>query len=412
MAHSDSGFSQPAAGITGSTRLRSVLRTLLPATLLAFPLTASALFNDRVEVFAAENVTWDSNIFRLDDRTGQVQSDRTSTTSLGVTANVPYSLQRFQFAYTWFATRYQKNSQLDFDGHTVRAAWLWSITPRFTGDVGYGESETLASFSQFIGSRTRDVVKTRQGYGNAVWFATPSWRVHGAAGISDQEHTDPARKIFDIETATGETGLTYVTAQDNRIGVAVRAERGKPKQPPNLLAGGVDNAYHQRGLGVVGHWAVTGHSTVDGRLEYTKRDFDNDSRRNYSGPTVRLTHTWTPTGKIEVLTTLRREISPIEEVQSSNFVLVKGVSVKPRWNLTDKVTLTGSAEYATWDYRADLISTTAYQHRIRSAGVSAIYRATPRVLLQGGWLRERRTSSLAVADYDVDLFSIEGRISF
>src|SRR6185503_18977709 len=70
----------------------------LAAVLLA-PLPAAALLNDRVEVFAAENVTYDNNVFRLspslDPRTtiGRDQrSDWVSTTSLGVNVDVPWSL--------------------------------------------------------------------------------------------------------------------------------------------------------------------------------------------------------------------------------------------------------------------------------------------------------------------------------
>jgi hypothetical protein len=392
--------------------VRRLIRTLLPAGLLAFPLSAAALFNDRVEVFAAENVLWDSNIFRLDDRTGKVRSDTLSTTSIGITGNIPVSLQTFQFAYTYFATRYKDASELNFNGHTARAAYLWAITPRLTGDVGYGESQTLASFAQFVGDRTKDIIKTRQVYGNAVWFATPSWRVNGAAGYSDQKHREPARKLFDIETTTGEAGITYVTAHDNRIGIAARGERGRPTQTTNPLTGGVDNTYRQYGLGVVGHWGVAGHSMLDGRAEYTKRDYDNDSRRNFNGPTLRLSHTWTPTGKLEVLSTVRREISPIEEVQSSNFVLVKGVSVKPKWSATDKITVTGVAEYTIWGYRADLANATSYEHRVRSFGTAISWRPSPRFSFQAGYVHEKRTSSLVLADYLVDLFTLEGRISF
>jgi hypothetical protein len=96
-----------------------------------------------------------------------------------------------------------------------------------------------------------------------------------------------------------------------------------------------------------------------------------DPRRDFSGPTLRLTHTWNPTGKVEVLTTIRREISPIDEVQSSNFVLVEGVSIKPRWNATEKITVAGVAEYTIWNYRADLINLVSYEHRVRSFGISA-----------------------------------------
>jgi hypothetical protein len=157
---------------------------------------------------------------------------------------------------------------------------------------------------------------------------------------------------------------------------------------------------------------VAGHSLVDGHAEYTKRNYDNDPRRDFSGPTLRLTHTWNPTGKVEVLSTVRREISPIDEVQSSNFVLVKGVSIKPKWNATEKIAVTGVAEYTIWGYRADLLNATSYEHKVGSLGTGISWRPSPRFTFAAGYLHEHRKSTLALANYDVDLFTLEGRISF
>src|SRR5947209_5045634 len=64
MAHSDSGSSQPANGTCGS-RVANAVRWVLPVALAALPFPAAALYGDRIEVFAAENVTYDSNVFRL-----------------------------------------------------------------------------------------------------------------------------------------------------------------------------------------------------------------------------------------------------------------------------------------------------------------------------------------------------------
>ena len=92
MASCDSGFWQRAAGTSG--------KALVACALLA-PATASALWEDRLEIFAAENVTYDNNVFRISDRldSGSAigdsrRSDTVFTTSVGFTLDVPYSLQR------------------------------------------------------------------------------------------------------------------------------------------------------------------------------------------------------------------------------------------------------------------------------------------------------------------------------
>jgi exopolysaccharide biosynthesis operon protein EpsL len=417
MAHSHSGSSQAPAGHTGNARL--LLRALAVA-LAATPFSAAALFSDRVEVFAAENVTWDSNVFRLDSNVGPIVRDTIYTTSLGVNAHVPVSLQQFELAFTYFRSNYQKTNELDFSGHTIHGGWLWSLTPRATGLIAYDESRSLASFTQFVGSdRTKDVLTTRILTANGAWYTTPTWRVHGGLGLSDQNHDDPARKLYDLRTGTGEVGLSYVTAQDNRVGVALRTERGE-SQDVNVEAGRPDFSYKQYGGGIVVHYAVTGHSMLDGRAEYTRRTYDEQSFRDFSGPTLRFEHTWNPTVKTKVVTVLRREVSPIQEVQSSNFVLVTGISVKPQWLVTEKVTLGGTLEYNEWKYKGAVPATGPavgvpsgdYTNKVGTVGVVGSWKPTQNVFLVASYLHENRTSSLANQDYRVDVFSLEGRLSF
>ena len=58
MASSHSGSWQRAAGASGSALAALALLAAQPA---------AAFWNDRIEVFASETVTWDSNVFRISD---------------------------------------------------------------------------------------------------------------------------------------------------------------------------------------------------------------------------------------------------------------------------------------------------------------------------------------------------------
>lgn len=420
MAHSDSGSWQPATGISGERRARALLgATGALATLLLAPLPAAALLNDRVEVFAAENVTYDSNVFRLSDQLDPQtvlgesgRSDTLTSTQLGVSLDAPYSLQRFQANFTWFANRYRRFSDLDFNGHTARAAWLWSVTPHLTGDVGYTDTQTLANFGNFVGiQRNRDVLRIKQAFGDGVWFPVASWRLHAGAAYVEQTHSDPTQRIRDINSTTGVAGASYVTPRDDRLGVEVRAEHGESPHD-EFRSGSLTTAYHQDSIGVVGHWIATGHSTLDGRVDYVRRDYDLAGAPSFRGPTTRFAYTWTPSGKTTVLATLYRDIGPIADVQSPSLVIVRGVAVKPSWAATDKITLAGDAEYNIWDYRADIITGLQYTHRVRTLGASISYQAAQRILFQAGYSHEMRTSTLPLADYKDDIVTVSGRIGF
>src|SRR5437868_6467605 len=97
MRSSASGLWQPAVGISGKN-FRAVA---LAASLLAWAAPSFALFDDRVELWAAENVTHDTNVLRLSKHLtpqsiGAAQlSDTIYTTHLGVSVNLPVSQQLF-----------------------------------------------------------------------------------------------------------------------------------------------------------------------------------------------------------------------------------------------------------------------------------------------------------------------------
>lgn len=397
------------------------------AVIAAFAAVPShAFWNDRIEIFADQVLTHDSNVFRLSSGadtqsalgTNQ-RADWLSVTSLGVTADIPYSLQRFQGGYTWFTTRYRRFDQLDFNGHNARAAWLWAITPHVTGEIGATDAKSLASFATFR-TTDKDLVTSRTAYANANWEITPSFVLYGGITRNEREYDSATRQINNLKVDAEEVRFSYQTASENRLGIAYRHEEG---DSPERLVFGVpfDNAYRQDGVGIVGRWQLTGLSRFDGRFDYVRRKYEQFRERDYNGPSARLTWTYVPTGKLTFATSIYREIAPLDEVQTS-FVLATGASFRPRWDVSAKVAVLGNLEYARWDYRNSLPfvpGTTIpgaipgdYRHNTRTAGVTVVWRPLTRVLFQAGLLREVRGSTLAFADYTANVFSIEGRIGF
>src|SRR4051812_3624376 len=96
MPHSQSGSSPRATGGTGK-------RLLAIAVAAAFTPSAFALFNDRLELYADEAWTRDTNVFRISKNVDPVSITGSSrkgddwwTTTVGFNADVPVSLQRFQ----------------------------------------------------------------------------------------------------------------------------------------------------------------------------------------------------------------------------------------------------------------------------------------------------------------------------
>jgi long-subunit fatty acid transport protein len=107
-----------------------------------------------------------------------------------------------------------------------------------------------------------------------------------------------------------------------------------------------------------------------------------------------------------------RDVAPLVQVQSANFVLVRGVSVKPRWAITDKIAIEGDAEYNMWDYRGNLVTGENFTYRVRTFGAGLSYRPTQKILLQCGYAYEMRTGTVPFADYRDSLVNLSVRLGF
>src|SRR6266704_3279600 len=205
MARSSSGFLLPETGLCADApvtqgrarpRLRSLGAILFAAGLLMPVARAFALWDDKLQLFAEEKLTHDDNIFRI-SKDLDPEGDTYRTTSLGFNLDAPVSRQRFQVDYTWYATRFNRSPDLDFDGRDARATWVWQLGNDASGQLGYAETSTLTSFA-FTQSRTLDRLETQQPFFNAAYLVTPRWRLQaGIRGLA-QRNGDPQRQKFDV----------------------------------------------------------------------------------------------------------------------------------------------------------------------------------------------------------------------
>ena len=391
------------------------------AALAASP--ALALWEDKLTPFVEQKVARDDNVFRAPSPT----ADTYSTTSLGFTLDVPVSRQRFQASYTWSATRYSQLSDLDFNGHDARAIWLWQVGNDLSGQLGYTDNFALAPF-QYTQSRIPDPLRTRTAFLNAAQLLTPRWRIQSGAGVFDQKNGAPVPpngvptfQLSDINIASADASLSYVTPANNSIGLSGRLEGAR--FPNRNFAEGIgapfDDSYRQTSVGLIGDWTVTGVSRVAARASHVSRRYPNTPQSNLDGYTAVAEYDWKVTGKLTLAGVVRRDISPFQDIQST-FVLVRGVTVRPTLAVTEKIDLAAILDYSIWDFLGDPglsggnqpVSNKGRVDRVRSGTASLSYKPLRSVTLQASVLREFRTSNTEGADYAVNVATVTARLSF
>ena len=401
---------------------------------------AFALWDDKLTLFAEEKVTHDDNVFRIsknaapEDIGASSRGDTYRTTSLGLNFDVPLSRQRFQAAFSRNDTRYDQLTGLDFTGHEGRAMWLWQLGNDASGQLGYTETLTLASFANIVLFKntqiTPDPLKTRQALFSAAYLVTPRWRLN--AGVSGLELTngDPARQSLDLDVLYTEAALSYVTPANTSVGLSARTEDGR--YPKNFVGNNlVDNAYRQTSAGVVAEWTPSGASRWSARADRLSRRYADVPLQTFDfvGHTARAQYDWKPTGKLSLAAVAQRDIYPYQDIGSS-FVLVKGVTLRPTLSVTEKIDVSGSFDYSVREFLPSPGQTSGSSpsrtDRVRSAAATLSYRPARSLTFLLSAQREGRSSNFVPpdppppppapevlpVDYVVNVISISARIAF
>lgn len=402
-------------------RSRALVRCLASAGIVSVGLItaipALALWDDKVTPFVEEKGAHDDNVFRVPKSADPV-SDSYSTTSLGLNLDVPVSRQRFQGGYTWNATRFNRLTDLDFDGHDAKATWLWQIGNDLSGQLGYTENFALAPFA-YTQSTTPDPLKSRVAFLNGAYLVTPSWRVQAGAGLFEQMNGDPVFAFNDLKISSGDVSVSYVTPANTSIGLSNRVEQGRyPNRDfdrDSAAGSPLDDSYRQYSRGIVADWTVSGVSHVAARASRVSRRYPNTPQSDFDGNTAVAEYDWKLTGKLSVTGVIRRDISPFQDIQSS-FVLVKGVTVRPTLNLTEKIDVSGILDWGIWYYLGDPgLVTGGTQGRVDHVGLAAAtlsYKPAQRIALQISAQRESRSSNIPNADYLANVAYFIARIAF
>ncbi len=393
--------------------------TIAVAGLFLPAMEAFALWDDKLKVFVEEKITRDDNVFRFSKDLDPV-GDTYRTTSLGFNLDAPVSRQHFQVDYTWNATRFNRSPELDFDGHDARAAWLWQLGNDAGGQLGYTETSALASLA-ITQSRTPDPLKTQQAFFNAAYLVTPRWRFQAGVRGLEQTNGDPPRQIFDVKVRSTDVTVSYVTPANTSVGLSGRTEDGRFPNPGTS----VDNAYRQDSVGIVADWTLTGVTHLSARADRVNRRYAHVPQQDFDGYTARAQYDWKPTGKFSLATVVQRDIFPYVDIGSS-FVLVKGVTLRPTLNVTEKIDVSGTFDYNIRDYlgnpgQASGVSPSRTD-RVRSGTATVSYRPVRTLTLLVNAQRETRSSNVVAdpaatppilpVDYVVNVFSVAARITF
>jgi exopolysaccharide biosynthesis operon protein EpsL len=319
------------------------------------PTPGFAQTHDTLRFIFGADAVHDSNVFRLPDsvdpqsigRPGR--SDTTRSGYVGARLDLPYSLQRFQLDVTETAYRHEKFTQLDFDASSYRGAWLWRLTPKFSGVLSADHNEAAVPFADFLGTQrnvrtTENRIFSLDGLlygGNHVLLGIASMR---------QVSSAPVAAEADFESDRAEIGWKYVALSGSSFGFTQRFVEGEYLNRSVLPGSISDNGFSERQSEYTTSLVLTRRSTLGGRLTWIDRRHPNLPQRNYTGLAGNASFSWSPAAKLQFGFIAQRDITAAID-PLARFTRRDTLSVAPVWQATGRIALRGRLGRVHTDYR-------------------------------------------------------------
>ena len=365
---------------------------------------------DALNFALGSTVSYDSNVFRTPDSTSP-QPDTIYTGYVGLRFDKPYAQQRFQADITETATRYQTSSQLDFDGLTYRAAWLWHLTPRLNGTLSADHSESSVSFADTTGTN-RNIRTTENRIFNLDGELSARWHLLFGISQADQTSEAPTQGVPDFHSNRVEAGVRYVTTSGNTLSFVQRMIRGDyvnvvldPNNPVNDDFRGYNSEFQA-------NWVLNAKSELTGRLAWIDRRSDHFSQFDFSGLAGALDYVWTPVSKLTVDFGARRELLPWQELDAS-YRVDSVISFAPTWRASNRITLRAHLEHTESDFRGGSAPNGSSRSDTANSMLVGVSWLPLRSLTLGASLQEeRRSSSDALMEYDATVATISAALLF
>lgn len=330
--------------------LRSVARSAEPDTFGAgqslATLDSMALpgVGDQIKFSAADQFTYDDNLYRLPSNVADVASligpsssrgDHLNTATLGTDGQWIYGAQALGFLANIADNRYSRNSDLDNVSGNAKAVLDWRAGRIWLGEVGADYSRSLAGAanSKFF---ARDLIDQSEYFGTALLSIGQYWNLIGGVRHADSTHSARVRSFEDNHKTTENFGIEYVSLSEDTGALEYRHTAGRFSQ--DILVDGVtfDQDYDEDSERFLMKYKLSGDLLFDASAGYLKRNYPQSPVGSFAGSVWRATLTWQSTAKTQVAFAGWRELGSYIDSESDYFIST-GWSVSPTFNATNKI---------------------------------------------------------------------------
>jgi exopolysaccharide biosynthesis operon protein EpsL len=401
-------------------RMGGLARALAAAAAVGCAAGAHADAADTLNFSAELSRQRDDNLFRLADGVSPLplagksaRADDIATGTFGIVLKKAYSLQEIEARYEHVSSRYAVHSFLDNEADNAAAAWRWQFTPRLKGNLSFERNQSLVGFGDFTDYGTRNLRTITRTRFDADWNIMPGgWHLRAGADRYRMRNSAIFTQDDGSRIASTDFGVRYVFPSGNRIDVLVRESDGAFVGRGLDATNQLDTGFRDRRREVRAYWA-RGKTILEGGFGHANRRYDHYASRDYGGTTGNFSWTWTPTGKLAIVTSWKRDFTAYTDAIAS-YYRQDTCSIAPVWQVGGKLRLSLRFEHGRRDYRGAVTTSpyTARADRTDSVQLAVEWAPLRSLTINGYHIDDSRESSLQGSGYGTRITGIGVRAEF
>lgn len=402
----------------------------LVACLGAVP--AARAEDDALHFGAGLSAGSESNVFRAPP--GEEIRDHYVGASLSASIDETIGRQRLQSSVTLRHNDYSRRDDLDNTGYGLLADWSGATAGELSWKLSYTTNRSLASYASALEPERRvaNVETSRQFIAAAQLGRLAQWVVSTTYSHRSIDYSAPA--YAQDQYRLDSLGLSGQWRPLGPLSVTLgpRLTQGRfPQARLNADGSASEDRFDRYDLDLSSTWAVSGASTLTGRLSLTRQRYDLLSDRDFSGATGQLAWDWIATGKTRLSAQLSRDTGSEtsfftvallgQQVRGTgdNSQLTTRLLTRLDHDMTGKISFNAAAQIAQRSLAVSsllggsgvVLNDEAGRERSASLSIGVRYAATRSVTLGCDLTHQRRTSDTVLSTtYRAESISCTGRL--
>jgi len=381
------------------------------AALLALLSWNSALAQSEFLPYASTQFEHNNNIFALPNSAAAVMAngspqlgDSDLKTIAGFDENYLWDRQRF---YATVEGRYQ-----DFDHFTdlnhyeylAKGGLDWKLFSAFDGTLSYSQERVMAPFQNRDSQTELELNLERIAIAKVNFTLTPEWRLETSETYHDLDSPIQDFPDYGLSEETTHIALRYLGVANLTFGVSADYLDGEYRNAPLL------GNYDQRSAGLTMTYALSGLSTFNGAVGYSKRDL-GEGQGTLSGVTGNLGYTRNLGPKTAVFVNLSRNINSYVGAGGSELDSTALVGVN--YQATFKIGLVLQGQYTKSDFTGQTvpipggIDQAGRVDHLPGATFKMDYQALRWLLIQPYAIYQRRSSNFEAFEFSSTTIGIK-----